>query len=109
VQFRYQDEENYYGFYLHNDGRYLIGKRANNEWIPLIEDFSDAIDRTGAPNLIHIEVKDRELLFFVNGQFINVVHDVDHSIGDIVLFASAPEGSEFFEASFDNVVITKHP
>lgn len=107
--FRYQDEDNYYGFYLRNNGRYEIGKRANGEWILVVEDFSDAIDRTGAPNRIHIEAQDRTLVFYVNGQFINAIHDVEHSVGDIVLYAYAPEGAEFFEASFDDIVITKHP
>jgi hypothetical protein len=109
VLFRYQDRENYYAFYLRNNGRYEIGKRANGDWIPLVEDFSDAIDRTGGLNIIHIQVQDRMLVFFVNDQFINAVHDVDHSIGDVVLYAYAPEGAEFFEASFDNLVITVYP
>jgi hypothetical protein len=49
------------------------------------------------------------LVFAINGQFIDAIHDVDHNVGDIMLFAYAPEGAEFFEASFDNVVVTKHP
>lgn len=109
VLFRYQDRENYYAFYIGNDGRYTIGKRANGKWSAFLEEFSDAIDRQGGTNRFHIEANEHDLCFFINGQFLGSVHDVDHDLGDVLLIAQRPKGAEFFEASFDNVIVAKHP
>ncbi|MFB0537519.1 MAG: hypothetical protein ACETWR_21345 [Anaerolineae bacterium] len=107
--FRYQDKENYYAFYIGNDGRYTIGKEANDKWSVLLEGFSDAINREGDLNRFHIEANGHDLRFFMNGQFLYSVRDVDHDLGDILLIARRPKGADFFEASFDNVIVAKHP
>ena len=109
VWFRYQDWDNYYAFDIGNDGRYEIGKKAKGKWSELLEGFSDAIDCEGGLNRFHLETNGPEMRFFINGQFLGSVRDVDHDLGDILLIASRPKGAEFFEASFDNVTVAKHP
>jgi hypothetical protein len=109
VRFRYQDDGNYYALYIGNDGRYEIGKEANGKWSMLLEGFSDAINREGSLNRFHIEANGHDLRFFINGQFLGSVRNVDHDLGDIMLIAWKPEMADFFEVSFDNVIVAKHP
>lgn len=112
VRFRYEDFDNYYVFYVGNDGRYTVGKKTGGEWNVLIEGFSDAIERTGGVNRFHIEAKDHNLRCFMNGQFLCSVRDEDHDQGDIVLITIRPEEAssrDFSEVSFDNVAVAKHP
>ncbi|MGC9358546.1 MAG: hypothetical protein ACP5GX_11795, partial [Anaerolineae bacterium] len=107
VRFRHQDESNYYAFYLGNDGRCEITKRVNGEKIHLIEGFSNAIDRMGGENNIRVEAQGCWFTFFVNDQYVTSLHDVDHRLGDVVFYAHAPQGADFFEASFDNLQVMR--
>jgi hypothetical protein len=109
VIFRYGDEDNYYLLRIGNDGRYVIGKRTNGNWLKLQEGFSGAIDRLGGVNQFHLEAKGPKTSFFINDDFLSSIHDVDHNLGDILLAAWLPTGTPFFEASFDNVVVARHP
>lgn len=109
IRFRYQDRENYYYYYLGNDGRYAIGKRSNDNDSILLQGFSEAINRQGSVNRFHIEAGGSNLHFFVNNQFVGGIQDVDHDLGDILLLAQKPQGADFFEASFDNFIATRFP
>jgi tetratricopeptide (TPR) repeat protein len=109
IVFRFQDWGNYYTISIGNDGRYEISKEAENDYSLLLEGFSDAIDRTGGINRFHIEANGHDFRFFINGQFLGNIHDVEHDIGEIVLESIKPPGAEFFEASFDNVVVAQYP
>jgi len=109
VRFRYQNRYDYYACFIGNDGRYEIGKQANGDWSVLLDGFADAIERRGGVNRFHLEANGHSLRFFVNDHLLGSVHDVEHDLGDIALVASNPSGSDFFEASFDNVIIAKHP
>jgi hypothetical protein len=48
-------------------------------------------------------------VFFVNGQHVESIHDMEHRLGDVVFYAHAPEGADFFEASFDDLVVRRLP
>jgi len=107
VRFRHDNGRDFYEFHIGNDGRYQFSKMVDGDMYVLLEDFSDAIDRTGNVNRFHIEAKDHDFRFFMNGYFLADVHDVEHDLGEIILIANTP--GDDFEVSFDNVVITQHP
>ena len=114
VMFRYQggdmqQDSSYYGIYIGNDGRYEVGKQVNYDWITLLEGFSDTIDRSGGVNRFHIEANGHNLRFFINGQLLSSLFDVDYDLGDIMLVAWKPNGAELFKASFDNLIVVRYP
>jgi len=99
----------FYDFVVGNDGRYSAGKWVDGERVVLLEGFLDAIGHPGDINRIHIEANGPNMRFFINDQFLGNISDVEHDSGDIALTAQKPEGTQFFEASFDNVIIARHP
>jgi hypothetical protein len=117
VLFRYRGDEpssywyknEFYDFVVGNDGRYSAGKWVDGERVVLLEGFLDALGHPGDINRIHIEANGPNMRFFINDQFLGNISDVEHDSGDIALTAQKPEGTQFFEASFDNVIIARHP
>ncbi len=105
--FRYVDANNYYLINLGNDGRYTLGRRVNGEWEEVQEGFSDAINRSGGTNRLHIEAAGEEVRFFVNGAFLGGMRSQMLGSGDVMLAAWLPEGTEKFSAAFDNVLVTQ--
>ncbi|MBN1812533.1 MAG: protein kinase [Anaerolineae bacterium] len=109
VRFRYESGGDFYAYYIYNNGRYSIGKMANRAWSVLLEGFADAIDRTGGVNRLHVEANGHELGFFVNGQFLGSVRDVEHDVGMVILRARKPDNTQGFQACFDDLIIARYP
>ncbi|MBN2002071.1 MAG: DUF1080 domain-containing protein [Anaerolineae bacterium] len=109
ILFRYSDADNYYRFQIGNDGWYTLGKQTKGNWFPLLQGFSKEILRDGVYNRFHIEAVGNEIRCFVNNQYLGGVQDDDHTLGDIVLAAWLPEGTENFHAAFDNLVVAIAP
>ncbi|MDJ0752582.1 MAG: hypothetical protein QNJ45_03615 [Ardenticatenaceae bacterium] len=110
VEFRIDDESgDFYSFYLHNDGRYTVGKQFNGSWFEVVEDFSPSIERNGGLNQIRVEAIGDRFRFYINNQFIVDIQNQGLPKGDIRLIASKAEGTEEFMAAFDNLVVARHP
>ena len=109
LQFRFQDEANFYGFYIRNDGWYTIAKNLNGEWQVLSESFSPAIDRLGGVNHFHIEANGQNLRFFINNVYLFDVNGLGSSAGDIIFVAMKVEETEQIQVGFDNLVIAFYP
>lgn len=109
VLFRFENWDNYYVVYIRNDGRFEIGKNAEGKWSELAAGFSDAIDRNGGNNRFHIESNGDNFRFFINNQSIGTINDIEHDLGDIVFRVVKPAGADFFEVSYDNLIVVKHP
>lgn len=107
--FRVQDNLNYYGFYIHNEGRYVIGKMNQGNWFVVAEGFSPAIDRNGGINQLRVEANNNLMRFFVNNTYIGDVETAEETSGDFRLVAQKPEGAESFQVAFDNVVVALYP
>lgn len=109
IRFRMQDTEDYYAFYLSNEGRYQIGKSVSGTWISE-GSFSEAIALGGSLNLIQIEARESTLRFFVNGHYIGDLTDVDLGAGDIALVAQkSGETNNSFVVAFDNLTVARYP
>lgn len=109
ILFRYSDAENYYRFQIGNDGWYILGKQTKGVWRPLLQGFVKEIARDGVYNRFHIEAVRDEIRCFINGQYLGGIRDDDHALGDIVLAAWLPEGTENFTAGFDNLTVAIAP
>jgi hypothetical protein len=107
--FRVQNDINYYAFYLHNEGRYVIGKMNQGNWFVVAEGFSPAIDRNGGINQLRVEANNNLMRFFVNNTYIGDVETAEETSGDFRLVAQKPEGAESFQVAFDNVVVALYP
>jgi hypothetical protein len=109
LHFRFQDVNNYYAFYIRNDGWYTIGKMVDGEWQILTENFSPAIDRSGGVNHFHVEATGQNLRFFINNVYLVDVNSTGPVAGDIIFVATKVEGTEQLQVGFDNLVITFYP
>lgn len=109
IRFRQNESDSFYAFYLHNDGRYTIGRqiRTESNWVEFQSEYSAAVNTSGAVNVVQIEALGDELRFFVNDQFIAAFVDDRLSLGDIELVSIKAEGSEQYMAGFDNLQISQ--
>lgn len=109
VRFRQNDANSFYAFYLHNDGRYTIGRqiRTESNWVEFESAYSPAVNTSGAVNKVQIEALGEELRFFVNDEFVAAFIDDRLSLGDIELVAIKADGTEQYMAGFDNLEITQ--
>jgi hypothetical protein len=102
-------KNNFYSFTMTNNGRYKVSKWRDGEKITLLEGSSDAINTVGDVNSIHVETNGPSMRIFVNNQFLGNVSDAGYVSGDIAVTAQKPQGTEFFEARCDNVIVGRHP
>jgi hypothetical protein len=109
VRFRLNPSGDYYAFYISNDGRYTVGKQIDGDWFEVVSDFSPAIQRGGGVNLLRIEALNDQLRFFVNGQYLVDVTTDLQGVGDLELVAIRPEGTDWLEIAFDNLLVAQHP
>ncbi|MEM7801256.1 MAG: hypothetical protein AAF633_18835 [Chloroflexota bacterium] len=107
VRFRQSSDSSFYAFYLHNDGRYTIGRqiRTESNWVEFTNAYSDAINTSGGVNAIQIEVIGTQMRFFVNGEFLAAFEDDRLGIGDVELVSVKAENTEQYMAGFDNLQI----
>ncbi len=109
LRFRQTGNEDYYAFYIRNDGRYVVSKQIGGNWFEVTSAFTPAIDRAGGVNLLRVEALDNQLRFFINGQYLVDVATEVKSVGDFELVAIRPEGTEWLEVAFDNFLVAQHP
>jgi hypothetical protein len=94
---RAADQENFYFFAISSDGYYGIGKMINGEqelismsgMLP-----NEVISQGKAVNHLRADCTEDHLVFFVNGQMLASVNDLEFTTGDVGLFAGTLEASE---------------
>ncbi len=106
---RFQDNDNFYIFYISSDGYYAIGKIKNGAAFLLGQEmmaYSTAIVQGNGPNHLRFDCIGNTLNGYVNGQAIAITTDADFSGGDAGLITGAFDESGV-EVSFDNFVVIK--
>ncbi|MBN1811384.1 MAG: DUF1080 domain-containing protein [Anaerolineae bacterium] len=108
VLVRIQDRGHLYRFSISGDGYYQVTKHTDEGWQLMTAEWvaSDAIYAGAATNRLEVVCQGSTMTFFVNGQQLAQVEDVDYRNGDIGLYAGA-----FYEPGveihFDNLSITE--
>ncbi len=109
VRFWLNGTGDYYAFYIRNDGRYVIGKQIDGVWFEVVSAFTPAIERTGGINLMRVEALDSQQRFFINGEYLVDVQTDWQKPGDLMLVTMRPDGTEWLEVAFDNLLVAQHP
>jgi S1-C subfamily serine protease len=101
---RYQDNQNFYGMEISEDGYYAVWKMIDGEFYPLVDwQFSSLID-TSNPLHLGAACVGNSLALIVDGQLLAEVKDSDLSRGDAGLLVGTWEISPLV-VSFDNFVV----
>jgi hypothetical protein len=106
---RYQDNDDFYVFFISSDGYYAIGKIKDGAVSLLGQEmmaYSAAITQGGAPNHLRFDCIGNTLTGYVNGQAVAIAQDADFSGGDAGLITGAFDESGV-DMSFDNFVVIK--
>jgi hypothetical protein len=106
---RFQDNDNFYVFFISSDGYYAIGKIKNGVVSLLGQEmmaYSSFIQQGESANHLRFDCIGNTLKGYVNGQAIAITTDADFSGGDAGLTTGAFDESGV-EVSFDNFVVIK--
>lgn len=89
IVFRYQDDNNFYAFVISGKGYFGVYKRANGEYVPLV-DFqpSPAIQTGQGSNILQVVVKGENMWFLVNDQELVNLTDSTFRTGRIGFYAT---------------------
>ena len=102
IVFRYQDVNNFYYFWLDDDGYFEIGKRVDGEFVPLEgPTYSEAIIKTGENNKLALIVAGAIFHAYINFEEVATVIDEEFDAGQLGMLASTPLGINDFKAEFD--------
>lgn len=103
--FRYQDEQNFYLLRVYGDGSYMLTRFLDDEPFDLVEfTQSDAINGSGQPNRLRIELLGETIRLYANDQLLTEVTDSSFAEGDVALGISA-EDEAGGSVTYDNLVI----
>lgn len=106
---RYQDEANFYAFFISSDGYYGITKVIEGTGPNLLGTdkmaASEVIKKGNATNHLQGECVANKLTLYVNGQMLTSVEDIDLDSGDIGLLAGN-FGDSNLDVHFDNLVVS---
>ena len=102
------EDNSFYAFYVHNDGRYTIARqvRTANNWTVFGNEYTDALETTGGVNTLQIEAVGDTFRFFINNTYIRTLKDDRIEKGDIELVSIKVEDSDRFMAGFDDLLIS---
>lgn len=107
---RFQDNENYYGFMISNDGYYGIYKMIDGKMVMSSAEgnmnFNEAIRQGGVVNHIQAVCADNILSLTVNDVLLAEVQDDSFSAGQIGLIAGAYD-TPGVKVLFDNLQVTQ--
>lgn len=104
---RYRDPENYYFFIISGDGYYAVGKVTQGKPVLLGQEqmqYSAAIQTGWAINHLRADCVGNTLTFYVNYLPVALVHDDDHTTGDVGLLAGTFEQTGV-DVIFDNFIV----
>ncbi len=104
---RYQDNENFYGFEISEDGYYAIWKYINGEYLALVDwRASSLVAETNQRAHFTVACVGDTLALAVNGELLAEVRDGDLTYGDAGVVAGTWETPRFV-VTFDNFVVSK--
>lgn len=103
--FRFQDDQHFYRFDISGDGFYLLSKRAENQWVTLVDwTESPFIYKGKATNRLKVICQGAQISLYVNDRHLTDFSDASYSHGDIGLFAGTlSQGG--VHISFDNLTV----
>lgn len=101
---RVQDDENFYGLEVSEDGYFSIWKRINGELFDLVEWQPSALVDTSAPVTLSAACVGDSLSLMMNGELLAEVQDSEFASGDAGLIAGTWDGAPIVVA-FDNFVV----
>jgi|GEM_PF-3776540 len=103
ILFRFQDTDNYYGFFVNSQGEYDVGKSVNGQFSRL-KDWtqSDYIKTGTATNKLKVTCRGNKIEVYANGHKLTTIEDNSLSTGDIALEVLTFESTPTTEYRFDN-------
>lgn len=101
---RYQDNQNFYGMEISEDGYYAVWKMINGEYIPLVDWKYSSLINTDSSVHLGASCVGSSLALMVNGEFLAEIQDNDLTSGDAGVVAGTWEFSPFV-VGFDNFVV----
>jgi len=101
---RYQDNENFYGMEISEDGYYAVWKMIAGEYIPLVDWKYSSLINTGEPVRLGASCVGNKLALIVNGEYLAEIQDSDLASGDVGVVAGTWEFAPFV-VGFDNFVV----
>ena len=86
--FRFQDDRHFYRFDISGDGFYLLSKRAEYQWVTLVDwTESPFIHKGQATNRLKVICQGSQISLYVNDRHLTDFSDVSYGHGEIGLFA----------------------
>jgi len=101
---RYQDNQNFYGLEISEDGYYAVWKMIDGEYIPLVDWKYSSLINTDGPVRLGASCVGDSLSLIVNGEFLVEISDSDLDSGDVGVVAGTWEYAPFV-VGFDNFVV----
>jgi serine/threonine protein kinase len=102
-----QNGDQFYDFEINDQGQYYFRRHDANagaSYVPLVSSaFSSAIHNGTAPNTLMVIANNSDFLLFINGTFVNEVHDSTYTSGKLALVAGTLETASNADASFANL------
>jgi hypothetical protein len=107
VVVRRDDQEDYYQFLISQNGFYKIRKHSADEWTTLVDWVKTDVVNQGVDNVNHFGALcvESDLVFFLNGVFLDHVEDTSFTSGQIGLMAGSYNGGGGVHAVFDDLVV----
>jgi len=108
ILFRFQDNKNFYGFYVQPRGYYSVWKMMAGEWTKLIDwTESDYIKTGTSTNKLKVVCQGQKMDFYINGHKVNTANDDTFTEGKIAISVTNTEETPATEYCFDNFKLYK--
>jgi hypothetical protein len=101
---RYQDNQNFYGMEISEDGYYAVWKMIDGEYYPLVDWQFSSLINTGKPTHLGAACVGNTLAFIVDGELLVEIKDGDLVSGDVGVVAGTWEVAPLV-VGFDNFVV----
>lgn len=108
VIFNKTGENQFYHFFISNNGSYSLWSREGGQFVPLVQEKYDPVVRPPADgNRVEITAQDGTIQLYINDIQMERINTVAHAGGRVGLAAESPyESNAPAYCAFDNLVIT---
>jgi hypothetical protein len=109
IVLRYVDRGNFYLFVVSSDGQYSVRMNQESEWVTLKPwARSTAIRQGQGTNILRVEARGPEMLFYANNELLTIVNDTTFASGSFGLAVGTfDEGG--VEVRFDSLLVRSLP